>query len=228
MSRLFAKYIISPSVFLIFSMSLYAQVDVTQFLGIPVDGYRPDMVNKLKSKGFTINQFNSEILDGEFNGRNVNVFIVTNNNKVWRIVVADANDQNEGDIRIQFNNLIKQFSANKNYISQSDSILKAYTIPESEDISYEMAIKNKRYQAVFYQKSLMYDSLKKEADILLAKKKRGEEEEQRLDDLIVRKFSETIKCFDKQVWFAIMQRSGKYYLTLFYDNVHNKANGEDL
>ena len=30
-----------------------AQMDVTKFLGIPVDGNKSDMMSKLKSKGFT-------------------------------------------------------------------------------------------------------------------------------------------------------------------------------
>ena len=37
---------------LIFSVSLYAQKDVTQFLGIPVDGSKSEMIKKLKAKGF--------------------------------------------------------------------------------------------------------------------------------------------------------------------------------
>ena len=40
---------------LIFPMASYAQKDVTQFLDIPVDGYKPEMIEKLKSKGYTIN-----------------------------------------------------------------------------------------------------------------------------------------------------------------------------
>lgn len=210
------------------SKSVFAQVDVTQFLGIPVDGYKPEMVSKLKSKGFTVNRYNSDVLDGEFNGKNVNVFIVTNNNKVWRIAVADAIDMNEVDIRIHFNKLVQQFSHNKNYLPQSDSTLLKFTIPNGEDISYEISIKNKRYQAVFYQKSMVYDSLDNATDTLLAKKKLSEEEGQRLSSLIVQKIFESTNCFNKQVWFAIRERSGKYYLTLFYDNVYNKANGEDL
>lgn len=35
---------------LIFSVSLYAQKDVTQFLGIPVDGSKSEMIKNLKQK----------------------------------------------------------------------------------------------------------------------------------------------------------------------------------
>ena len=32
----------------------------------------------------------------------------------------------------------------------------------------------------------------------------------------------------KSVWFMISEFSGKYYITMFYDNEYNRANGEDL
>ena len=32
----------------------------------------------------------------------------------------------------------------------------------------------------------------------------------------------------KPVWFTISEFSGKYYITMFYDNEYNRANGEDL
>ena len=90
-------------------LTFYAQKDVTQFLDIPVDGYKPEMIKKLKSKGFTINRHNEDILDGEFNGTNVNIAFATNNNKVWRICVFDVNTTDETNIKIRFNNLIQQF-----------------------------------------------------------------------------------------------------------------------
>lgn len=84
------------------------QNDVTTFLGIPVDGYKPQMIQKLKSKGFVIEQ-GVDALTGEFNGTNVNVFIVTNNNKVYRIMLCDAITQDEANIKIRFNKLVSQF-----------------------------------------------------------------------------------------------------------------------
>ena len=38
------------------SMVANAQKDVTKFLGIPVDGLKPAMMQKLKAKGFQYNQ----------------------------------------------------------------------------------------------------------------------------------------------------------------------------
>lgn len=33
---------------------------------------------------------------------------------------------------------------------------------------------------------------------------------------------------NKPVWFMISEHFGKYYITMFYDNEYNRANGEDL
>ena len=75
------------------------QKDVTTFLGIPVDGYKPQMIQNLKSKGFITVQ-GVDALTGEFNGTDVNVYIGTNNNKVYRIMLCDAGDQDEANIKI--------------------------------------------------------------------------------------------------------------------------------
>ena len=83
------------------SLGAIAQKDVTKFLGIPVDGTKSEMKNKLIAKGFTFNRQNDN-LEGEFNGQQVQVFIGTNNNKVCRIMVCDANTCGEADIKIRF------------------------------------------------------------------------------------------------------------------------------
>ena len=33
---------------------------------------------------------------------------------------------------------------------------------------------------------------------------------------------------DGSVWYMISDLYGKYYIALFYDNLHNRSNGEDL
>ena len=59
------KKIIQIFILLILPIALYAQKDVTQFLDIPVDGFKPEMIKKLKSKGYTINRYSEDILDEE-------------------------------------------------------------------------------------------------------------------------------------------------------------------
>ncbi len=132
---------------MLISLSVSAQKEVTKFLGIPVDGTKKEMIRKLQAKGF-VKEKGYDLLKGEFNGRNVYVSIGTNRNKVCRICVTDVNTTDETNIRIQFNNLFYQFKENSKYFSINDS---DPIIPEDEDISYNISINNKRYQAGFCQ-----------------------------------------------------------------------------
>lgn len=119
---------------------------VTRFLGIPIDGTKAEMISKLKDKGFTSVPGTDGTLEGEFNGKDVFINVQTNNRKVCRIIVMDKYGCDESQIKINFNNLCRQFEDNPKYIGFDQ------TIPESEDISYEMTIHNKRYEAAFCQK----------------------------------------------------------------------------
>ena len=226
-------------ILMLVSMSATAQKDVTKFLGIPVDGYKPEMKQKLIDKGFTYNsQYN--FFDGEFNGRDVHVYIGTNNNKVYRIMVADANTCSETDIRIRFNTLCRQFSKNAKYVpvNLEDN---NYTIPESEDISYEMLVHKKRYEAAFYQLPdiSLIDSIslnRKIHEVLLEEYTQEEIEnptEQQKKDIDKTIEYESQKVYiemmeKKLVWFIIRESYGEYLITLFYDNEYNHSDGEDL
>lgn len=206
----------------------YAQKDVTTFLDIPVDGYKPEVIKKLISKGFTINKRSEDVLDGEFNGRDVHVFVATNNNKVWRIQVSDVNLTDATNIKIRFNNLIQQFANNTRYSKEPDSILVKYTIPKGEDISYEMKVKNKRYQAIFYQKSLKHDSLMHELSNVYTKEISSDDETEKAKNLLSEIYEETINSLNRRVWFMIEEENGKYSIIIFYENIYNESNGEEL
>lgn len=220
---------------LLLSVSVNAQKDITQFLGIPIDGYKPEMIKKLKDKGFVVSTSKKDALVGEFNGTKVNIYIVTNNNKVCRIMVSDVNMIDEGDIKIKFNNLCKQFQNNKKYMSASLSD-SSYTISGDEDISYEISVNSKRYQAAFYQlptKELDSMVLKKEVNELFLKKYTQEQisnpTEETKNNMLKDAYSYMIDRFSKKVvWFMINELYGKYYISMFYDNEYNRANGEDL
>lgn len=129
------------------SMVVYAQKDVTKFLGIPVDGSKSAMIQKLKAKGFRYDT-SSDLLDGQFNGRDVFLKVVTNGDKVYRIGVMDKNYTDESNIKINFNTLCRQFLNNVKYkpAVESDQF-----IPDDENISYEMTVNKKRYEASFFQ-----------------------------------------------------------------------------
>ena len=139
------KKILSVAFLLMLSVALYAQKEVTKFLGTPVDGSKASMIQKLKNKGFVYNT-SSDCLEGEFNGQQVDVFIATNNNKVYRIMVCDKNTYDEGQIKIRYNTLCRQFANNQKYVPIS-----AEELSEREDISYEMTINKKQYQAGYAQ-----------------------------------------------------------------------------
>ncbi len=222
------KQIVWFFMLLIFPIASYAQKDVTQFLDIPVDGYKPEMIEKLKSRGFTINRQVEDILYGEFNGKNVNIFLGTNNNKVWRIAIRDEYSTDATNIKIRFNNLIQQFVNNNRYSTQSDSIISEFIIPKDEDISYEMKVNKKRYEAVFYQKAVKYDSLINETALLVAKDTLNDEEYDRFYALIEETMKVSMIALNKQVWFMIKEDYGQYRIVIFYDNVYNKANGSVL
>lgn len=140
------KKILSVLMLLLLSISIYAQQDVTKFLGIPVDGSKAAMIQKLKEKGFTYNT-TTDFLEGVFNGEKVYIHIQTNKKKVWRIVVWNKTGRDEGQIKIRYNKLFQQFEDNSKYTISETS----HKLSDSEDISYEISVNNKQYAAVFYQ-----------------------------------------------------------------------------
>lgn len=213
--------------------SFAQQKDVTSFLGIPVDGTVLSMKQKLVSKGFVPKKVGTiEFLEGEFNGTDVRVYIVTNNNKVYRIMVADNNTVDEAQIKIRFNNLVSQFENNKRYFP-----LDKYTLSDEEDISYEMTVNKKNYDAVFYQFPDM-----EEVDTLALQEKVRNELLSKYTEAELKNSSEKISkestntaikismemMFMKPVWFRICESYGKYSIVMYYDNEYNRSHGEDL
>ena len=184
------------------SASVFAQKEVTKFMGIPVDGSPTEMIKKLKAKGFTTDEDfmqaiklggvdwdGPEWLIGRFNGEKVRVSLHVEQNKVWRIYLSDKDNRDETQIRIRFNTLVRQFEGNGKYVPYFDE----QTIADDEDISSQMTMNKKQYQAAFLQKG-----------------EDGTVDEKRM------------------VWFTIRRYSGKYYIAMFYDNKYNRADGSDL
>ncbi len=235
--------------FLVFALLLscaigsFAQnANVTKFLGIPVDGTKTAMIQKLQRKGFKYDRI-KDCLTGEFNGRAVNVFVVTNNNKVWRIMLSDKIASSETDIRIRFNTLCAQFKNNKKYIPANLGY-EDYQIPEDEDISFNMTVSKKRYEAgywqtngekmdsLFFQKEFENVVSSKYSDInpdLLSEDEKEEVKGKVIDDVL-----EAIrnKYSKHSVWFMISRSDydlyNQYRILMYYDNEYNHSNGEDL
>ena len=184
------------------SASVFAQKEVTKFLGIPVDGSPTEMIKKLKAKGFKtdegfmrdvkrglIDWDGPEWLIGRFNGEKVRVSLHVEQNKVWRIYLSDKDNRDETQIKIRFNTLVRQFEGNGKYVPYVDE----QTIADDEDISYQMTVNKKQYEAYFAQKG-----------------EDGTVDEKRM------------------VWFTIGEGFDGYCIWMYYDNEYNKANGEDL
>ena len=203
------KKLLSITMLLISSLFIYAQQDVTKFLGIPVDGSKSEMIQKLKAKGYTSSPLDKDVLVGEFNGADVNIHVVTNNNKVYRIMICDVNNIDERAIQIRFNRLCEQFVNNSKYSSLP---LEEYMIPD---------------EAVFYQKTDETFMAKQiEAAFPQYTKEQLANPSEELRAEIVNFVTQYIS--KKAVWFMINERLGKYCITMYYDNEYNNANGEDL
>lgn len=183
------------------SASVFAQKEVTQFMGIPVDGSPTEMVKKLKAKGFKtdekfmqpikqglIDWDGPEVLTGRFNGERVILGLLVEQNKVWRICLSDKDSRDETQIKRRFNTLVRQFENNDKYVYFYEQ-----TIADDEDISYQMTVNKKQYEAYFLQKG-----------------EDGTVDEKRF------------------VWFQISQHSDGYRIDMFYENEYNEADGSDL
>lgn len=167
---------------LLFAAVAYGQ-NTIKFLGIPVDGTKTAMISALRAKGYTYDSVN-DVLKGEFNGTKVLICVQTVNNRVWRLAVVDQSSIDEVNIKIRFNRLLHQFLNNGKYIMYGGEEL-----TDKDDISYEMIVNNKRYEALFC-----------------------------LND----------KTVNGEVWFTIGQIGSQYRIAMFYENLDNAANGEDL
>ncbi|MBR3572009.1 MAG: hypothetical protein IKN99_01980 [Bacteroidales bacterium] len=219
-------------VVLLVSIVSFAQNDVTKFLGIPVDGTKSDMIQKLKTKGFTYDAVN-DVLHGQFNGRKSNIYIATNKGKVCRIMVCDDIGISEAEIKIRFNNLCRQFENNEKYIHRD--LLGSYEIGEDVDISYEMLVHNKRFQAAYYQIS---ENDNDSTDLMKflenVQNHYTEEELENLSEeeakMMLNQFWDSLNrpSLHKSVWFMISRNFNRYNINIYYDNELNMANGEDL
>lgn len=217
---------------LLFSVSVFAQEDVTKFLGIPVDGFKPEMIRKLKAKGYTEHSYKPDVLVGEFNGRDVEVSVVTNNNKVYRIFVRDAYTVDEYNIKIRYNTLCEQFENNKRYISMA---VESQSIPDDEDISDQMLYEDKRYEALYFQVPEQVDTLAVQTALrerVLAKyteEQLANPTSEMQEEVLKATFDIAFEIYEKKsVWFTINKEGNRYRILMYYDNKYNEANGEDL
>ena len=102
---------------------------------------------------------------------------------------------------------------------------------------YNMTVKNKRYQALFYQLPDMekVDTLAfaEQAKLEMLKKYTPAQLESPTEEILLEIKSTTMRMAmellaKKPVWFVISEHYGQYYITMYYDNEYNHSNGEDL
>lgn len=225
------KRILLTFLTLLIAFVSYSQSFPTKFMGIPIDGTKSNMINALKAKGFTYNNYN-DWLTGQFNGMDVILKITTNKNKVDRILVVNSEPFNEQQIKSQYNALVNQFKKNKKYINPGET---DYTIPESENISYEITVNTKRYEASYYQNINFEDPKDVEKyskyiysyiDSTKLSQLSQNEQREKIKDISVHFLTQVLP--KRLVWFMISETYGKYYINLFYDNEYNRPHGEDL
>lgn len=203
--------------------------DVVRFLNIPVDGSKSEMIDKLKKEGFEYT-YDFDWLEGVFNDTPSIIKVTTNRDKVNIIGVIDKTETDANAIKKRFNNLIEQFSNNNKYYSSSDSL----TIPEDENISYEMDVNNKLYLASFYQKPSNIDSIAKAEFDSLYSEKPQLIENPKISDILYRQCLLSLRArlynnwINKRVSFTISEKNGKFRIMMFYVNEYNKSNGSDL
>lgn len=215
------KKIFTFLLMLILALSSYAQTNVTKFLGIPVDGSREKMEKQIEKKGFKKVEIDGEnLFIGEFNGQEVILAIKTNKNKVCRIVVLNYNNIiDESQIINRFNQLYNQFLNNSKY-----ELAGGEMIDKDENISYQMKVKNKVYEAVFYQAGTQEEI----NEMLLSKytEEQLENPSKKLEKEISNYINEKVN--NKMVWFKAFEDGAGYRIAIFYDNKYNFPNGEDL
>ena len=198
--------------------------DVLTFMGIPIDGSKEQMVGRLKEKGFSGYSWN-EYLEGIFNGENVRVFIGTNHGIVDRIKVVFPHTEERLN-KVKYNTLISRFARNPKYTELRENKV----IPEDEDISYEITLHDKVYDAVYYllRQDVDANSWKEDFD-----REYNARYKKPLSGLTQIEIEEILFCLPGRisdavsgvVWFTL---PGEYRIELYYDNLKNRPRGEDL
>ena len=212
-----------------------------KFLGIPVDGSKEEMISKLKEKGFVYNSFFDEI-KGEFNGRDVNLYIRTHHGLVDRVCVVFPSTGKRQVIQ-EYNNLLSQFQSNEKYME----LLPNTKIPSTENIDYEMSIRNKTYSSSFSYispdlftkeeaakvRQMVDETRKMEPDDLRQVTKAMTDSLQNIRSSL--DVEQTLSMITKMrsiiagnVWFTIHEDGSQFKLVLYYDNLNNQPHGEDL
>lgn len=195
------------AVLMLMTFSMNAQDNVMKFMGIPIDGAKPEMIDKLKQKGFAPEQIEidleraeenyievgGEIIEGRnrekdggyfmhgyFDGARCKLIIMSYKSKVYKIVVAFENS---------YKNKINAFAAFNNYAE--------------------------RLQNKYYDENNFYKPLDYSGDL-------------KLDADYINMFFDKQKMGGVTLHITYPKENLEYHIILEYINVNNMPNGEDL
>ncbi len=225
--------------FCLFCVNIFAQRDVTTFLGVPIDGAKDELLEKLKDKGWLPSMKGSDVLHGQFEKIDLELRVVTYNDTVYRIVLSDRSTFDEKEIITRYNMLCDYFLESHRYSGNASQKLS-----ETMDLTYEMKTMNRHIDAVFYQMPDMttdtYNNItahfqssysEKKRQQAFARLKDASEDESLLEELLTGKdadlYNEIYQVFlkigtMKMVWFTIDRDVfGRYKILVFFDNKYN-------
>jgi len=122
---------------MLLTLSLNAQDNVMKIMGIPIDGSKSEMIDKLQEKGFAPEQVLIDLenaqnevvrqggeipegrirerdgeyfMNGYFDGKDSKVIVVSYNKKVYQVMVVIDSPYNELNAKIQFDLYVEQLS----------------------------------------------------------------------------------------------------------------------
>ncbi len=145
------KKIFLSAILLLSSIIIYAQRKVIEYMGIPIDGTKSEMIRKLQAKGGEyISAFDwVEMKNGN---RTSYITINTYNDKVWRLVITPFGwpTSDEAKVKAHYNDLCNMCEGPLYY-----PIREVLPISDEENIAYEMKVHNKKYSIACF--SIPYD-----------------------------------------------------------------------
>ena len=211
-----------------------------KFIGIPIDGPKEQLIEKIKAKGFRSSPYREGLL-GQFNGQTVEVEVLDNHGTAYCVCVAFPGTS-AYMVRTEYNALLEQFLCNDKYLP-----VKSYEkIPEDVDFSFGIAAFNEKYRPSFAYISpdiFTKDEAKKLREAY-AKLMTMPEEERNSEESLLLAFASDVNGWtpeeasaftnklptirDGGVCFTIIPDSGEYQIGLFYYNLKNAPRGEDL
>lgn len=200
----------------------FSNDDVVKFLGIPVDGNKFEMIRKLNTKGFSSVPFVEDVMEGQFNGRNVKVHILHNKAKVWKIAVIYYSDADISTIINVWNRLYRQFKNKIDYTYVSGQELSPYR--DAKTIT-------KSAHAMFIQgnENEVYDKIEPYLFQAYSEQQLGKPDDSealaRYEKLALLSYAQ---YSGNGVSISIAENQGEYTIIIHYENGKNAANGEDL